>query len=101
MADERKALSYIGFAARAGKAPGGEFSTLEAIKKGKAKAVFISGDASDNTKKKFRDKCTYYHVPMAYIADRQTLGKAVGKTDRTSVAVTDASLAEAAIKALH
>ena len=56
MADnEKRLLSYLGLAKRAGKVASGEFQTEEAIRKGKAELVLVAGDASDNTKKKFRN----------------------------------------------
>ena len=48
---EAKAFRYLGLAARAGCIPSGEFQTENAVRNGKAYAVIIAGDASENTKK--------------------------------------------------
>lgn len=93
-----KAWTYLRFAARAGKAPSGEFQTESAIKSGKARAVILAEDASANTKKHFSDMCINSGVPFVFKGDRQTLGHVIGKEFRSSCAITDASLAEAFLK---
>lgn len=65
MSDSRKqVLNLIGLATKAGKTVSGEFSTERAVKSGKACMVIVSEEASDNTKKKFANMCTYYQVPI-------------------------------------
>ena len=59
-----KVLSLIGLSTKAGKIVSGEFSTEKAVKTGKAWLVIVSAEASDNTKKKFHNMCTYYEVPV-------------------------------------
>lgn len=93
--NKNKALSMLGIATKAGKIVTGEFSTEKAVKEGKACIVVIAADASDNTKKKFRNMCDYYHVTMKEFADKDLLGKACGKEFRASLAVTDTGLAKA------
>ena len=52
-----KVLSLIGLATKAGKTASGEFLTEREVKSGKAALVIVAGDASENTKKKFRNMC--------------------------------------------
>ena len=52
-------LSMLGLATRAGKVASGEFSTEKAVKDGKTSLVVVSSEASDNTKKKFYNMCSY------------------------------------------
>ena len=56
-----KVLSYIGLATRARKSVSGEFSVENSVRKGKAKLVVVSEEASENTKKKIRSLCEYYN----------------------------------------
>ena len=56
-----KVLSYIGLATRARKSVSGEFSVENSVRKGKAKLVVVSEEASENTKKKIRSLCEYWH----------------------------------------
>ena len=61
---QNKALSLLGLATKAGKTVSGEFSTEKSVKSGKGYVVLVAGDSSDNTKKKFRNMCAYYQVPL-------------------------------------
>mgnify|MGYP002233580582 FL=1 len=71
-----KALSLIGLATKAGKTVSGEFSTEKSIKTGKGYLAIVAGDSSDNTKKKFRNMCEFYEVPLYILSDKETLGHA-------------------------
>lgn len=86
-------LSLLGLAAKAGKIASGEFSTEKAVKSGKAFLVVVSVEASENTKKKFRNMCSFYQVPMCLYAQKEILGHAIGKEIRASLAVTDEGFA--------
>ncbi len=98
---QEKVLGYLGLAQRGRKLVSGEFSTEDAVKKGKACVVIIAGDASENTKKQFRNMCDFYQVPCYEFADKETLGHAVGKELRASLALTDAGLTKAVCKVLQ
>ena len=100
MEQERKILNLISLAKKAGKVASGEFSTEKAVKYGKAKLVFVSGDAADNTKKKFRNMCEWYKVPIICISDKENLGRSIGCRNRSSLAVLDPGFAGAIRKAL-
>ena len=95
---KNKALSYIGLATKAGKTASGEFSTEKAIKTGKAFLAVVAEDASENTKKNFRDCCAWYHVPLCILATKDELGASSGKIMRASLAVLDEGLAKAILK---
>ena len=93
-----KALSFLGLANKAGKVVSGEFMTAKAIKEGKAYLVIISLDASENTKKKFRNMSDYYQVPICFYSDKVSLGKAIGKEFRASIGVLDQGFAKGIIE---
>lgn len=90
----------IGMATKAGKTLSGEFSTEKALKSGIAKVVIVAEDASDNTKKKFRNMCEYRKVPLYIYGDKTSLGQATGHDLRASLAVVDSGLAKSIIKHL-
>lgn len=94
-------LSLIGLAKKAGKIAAGEFQTENSVKSGKACLVIVSEEASANTKKKFRNMCTFYEVPIYYYGNKTELGAAIGYEFRASLALLDPGLAEAAIKHLE
>ena len=91
----------LGLCARARKVVSGEFSTEKAIKEGKAWLVIVAEDASDNTKKLFKNKCEFYEVPCFVYSDKDTLGHSIGNEMRASLAVTDEGMAEEIIKRLR
>ena len=91
---QSKALSLISLATKAGKSASGEFCTEKEVKSGKASLVIIADDASDNTKKKFKNMCDFYHVPICFYKDKDTLGHAMGKQFRASLAILDQGFAK-------
>lgn len=86
-------LSLLGIAAKSGSVLSGEFSTEKAVKEGRAYLVIVASDASENTKKLFRNMTDFYEVPMYLYADKETLGHFIGKEFRASLAVTNEGLA--------
>lgn len=90
----RSILSLLGIAMKAGKVQSGEFQCETAVKDGTALFVIIADDASDNTKKLFSDKCKYRNVPFEIFGTKDSLGHAIGRKERSSVAVTDEGLAK-------
>ncbi len=99
--NQNKAIAMLGLAAKAGKVFSGEFSTEKAVKDGRARLVIVAEDASDNTKKQFKNMCTYYRVPIYFLCSKSELGHSIGKEFRASVAVTDDNLAENIIKKIE
>lgn len=98
---EKKVYSYIGLSARSRNLVSGEFSTEKAVKNFTACLVLVASDASDNTKKLFRNKCIFYEVPCYEFGTKEKLGHALGKEICASLAFTDEGLANAAIKQLN
>ncbi|MGN1391510.1 MAG: L7Ae/L30e/S12e/Gadd45 family ribosomal protein, partial [Sharpea porci] len=49
----------------------------------------IASDASENTKKKFIDKCQFYHVDYLILEDSTHLSNAIGKSNRMVFGITD------------
>ena len=86
-------LQLLGLAARARKVISGEELVIKEIRSGKAKLVLLASDASANTSKKIKDKCTYYNVEFHVFGDRYDLGHATGKESRVSLAITDKGFA--------
>ena len=89
-----KVLSLLGLAKKAGFAQGGEFLTEKAVKGFKFALVIVAGDASDNTKKKFSDMCTFYEVPFYTFSNKDDLGHSIGAEFRASVTVNNAGMAK-------
>ena len=94
---QNKVLSMLGLAARGRNVVSGELQTLDAIKDGSAMLVIVAEDASENTRKLFTDKCSFYQVPLKLYGTREELGRAIGKDIRSSLAVTNEGLAQSII----
>lgn len=95
-----KILSMLGLATRAGKTVSGEFSVERAVKSQGAYLVIVAADASENTKKKFRNMCEFYQVPIYFYGEKEQVGHAMGKEQRSSMAVLDEGLADTIIQKL-
>ena len=91
---EKKVYSLLGLATKAGYVASGEFSTEKSVKEGKAFVVIVAEDASDNTKKMFRNMCTFYNVPMYCFGEKNELGHAIGKEFRASLSINDMGMAK-------
>ncbi len=96
-----RVLSMLGLATRSRNVVSGEFSADKAIKEGSAKLVIVGEDASDNTKKAFKNSCTFYKVPYYEYATKEELGHGMGKELRAVLAVTDEGFAKSIMKLLE
>ena len=93
-----KIYGLLGLCQRAGKCKSGEFAVEKSIKSGKSFLVIIPEDASDNTKKKFRNMTTYLSVPYQELGTKETLGHQLGRSERSSISIEDQGFAQAMIK---
>ena len=98
MDNKGKIFGLLGLAANAGRVQSGEFSTEKAVKANKAFLVIVSAESSENTKKKFRNMCTFYEVPYYEFGGKEELGHALGKEMRASLAIQDEGFSKAIIK---
>ncbi len=98
MTQKDKALSMLGLCAKAGKVVSGEFSTEKAVKSNQGHLVLVACDASDNTKKNFRDMCRYYEVPFVEFGTKEELGHWIGKAYRASICILDEGFAKSIMK---
>lgn len=99
MENEKKIISLIGLAQKAGKIVSGELAAEKAIKSGKAKLVIIATDCSEATKKNYRDMTTYYNVELHEKFIKDQLGQCIGKDHRAVLIINDVGFRKA-IKAL-
>ena len=98
---QNKVLQMLGLAKRAGEVASGEFMTERTIKDGKAWLVIVAVDASDNTKKMFRNMCEFYWVQICEYGEKEELGHAIGNEMRASLAVTNEGFAKTILKHLE
>lgn len=98
---QNKVYGLLGLAARGRNLVSGEFATEKSIKDGKAMLVIVAEDASNNTKKRFGDKCSYYEVPIHTYGTKEELGRAIGTAERSSIALLNEGLAHTITKHLE
>jgi ribosomal protein L7Ae-like RNA K-turn-binding protein len=98
--NESKIISLLGLAQRAGKAVSGEFAIEKNIRAGKIKCLIIAADASDNTRKNYRDMCKHFSVTCFETLAKEALSSGIGKENRAAIAITDPGIAAALQKLL-
>ena len=86
---EQNLIFALGLAQKAGKTASGDFAVRGAIKKGKVKLLLLATDAAVNSKIELVYMCQDHHVKLIEVLDRQRLGLAIGKAQRTAVAIID------------
>ena len=91
MLDKNK-VSLLGLAMRARKIATGDI-LLKSIHSQKAYFVLIAQDASENTKKRYMDKCTYYHVDYQIDGTIEEISRAIGKDNRVAIGILDKGFA--------
>lgn len=85
--------SFLGLAKKAGKLFSGDDTCERLIKSKKACLTIVAQDSSDNTIKKFTDKCNSYNVPIEKFGDKELLGRYTGKEIRAVLIITDKGFA--------
>lgn len=81
--------NLLGLAQRAGKVISGEGSVENALRKGKVKLLILAEDASANTSKLFHNMTKTAGVPIHVHGTKLELGLAIGKSQRSTIAITD------------
>lgn len=93
--NQQKVVSMLGFAQKAGKIASGDQAVENAVKSGKARLLLIAADASDNTRKSYRDMATYYQTDYREGLAKDLIGNAIGKPPRAAAAILDPGFAKA------
>lgn len=96
-----KVRGMISLAMKAGAIAPGEGKAQDAIRGGKASMIIVSADASDNTAKKFSDMGAFRDLPVVFMADRDSLGRAIGRKFAVVLAVCDKGFADSISKNLE
>ena len=86
-------LNMLGLAQKAGKMKSGGFSVEQAVKSREAKLVILAEDTAEGSRKQINDKARYRHIPVLIWGNKEELGKAIGRTERSSLALTDENMA--------
>ncbi len=96
--NQLKLFSLFGLAQKAGKIASGDARVQKTVKAGQAKLLILAGNASELTRKSYRDLASFHHVDLIVAFSKQELGLAVGKGERAALAVTDEGFSKAMCK---
>ncbi|MCR5216217.1 MAG: ribosomal L7Ae/L30e/S12e/Gadd45 family protein [Lachnospiraceae bacterium] len=91
----------LSLAQKAGKLKSGEFQVEGSVKEGKSFLVIVAVDASERSKKDYRNMCDYYEVPLYIHGDKEQLGQCIGKEMRVAISVNDEGFAKSLIQQLN
>ena len=76
----------IGLAMRAGCVAAGTESAIAELQKHRSRMILMDEDASENTRKRLQDKCSFYHARL-YVLPKGYLDRSLGKSGRMAAAV--------------
>ncbi|PHS35289.1 MAG: 50S ribosomal protein L7ae [Alkaliphilus sp.] len=93
-----KIFSMLGFAMKSGNVVTGESTCLIHIKKNVVHLVIVAEDASENTKKLFKNKAAHRNIPYRIYGSKSSLGENIGKSDRATIAIKDRGFARKLIE---
>ncbi len=96
-----KFLDFLGLAARAGKVVYGAESVDKGIKSGRVKLVVLDGNASEPTKKAFRDACSYYKTRIIVLNEDDVLGRSLNKPNNKIIGIVCPNFAKHAWEKYH
>lgn len=95
-----KFLGMLGIATKAGATKSGAWAAEDAIRSGKAHLVIVATDASDSTKKGYKEMAATFALKHIECCTKEELGRACGKDERAVVAVTDENLSNTLLSKL-
>jgi len=93
-----KIKNLLTLAAKSGNVVSGDETCINYIKKDVVHLIILAEDASENTKKKFKDKASYRDIPIRSWKEKEELGNTIGKAYRTIVCIIDKGFAEKILK---
>lgn len=104
MASEKRIISLLGIAKKAGKVISGTDMTVESVRSERKDAVklfLLASDASANTLKRIENTGAYYGIPIIKLSiDKTELARVTGKRSELSVVgITDEGFVSAMMSA--
>lgn len=94
-------LNIISLARRAGCLESGDAAVRRAIGRGKVSLVILAGDAAQRTKKTFELLAGDAGIPLILFGSKDSLGRILGKSSRSVVAVIDQNFAKGIVGAME
>ena len=101
MINYQKLYGSIGLATKASKIVAGTDACIESIENKSVKLILIAKDASDRTKKIFKEKCNSSNIPIYEICEIESLSRACGKLNKAVIGIKEKGFAESIIKIIN
>jgi len=95
-----KVEAILGFAQAAGKVASGDFAVTRALRTGQVHLVIIAEDGGRRVERRFGRLCDAYGVPWRRWGTKEQLGRMLGRSARSVVAVLDPAFAAKVEEAL-
>ena len=89
-----KFFNFLGLAKRSGNLVEGYSKCDEQRNKVKFHLIIISNDASNSTRKKFKNHCIAKNIELIEDFSKEELGFAIGREEVKILAITDKNMAE-------
>ena len=89
-----KFFNFLGLAKRSGNLIEGYSKCDEQRNKINFYLIILSNDASDSTKRKFRNHCIEQDIPLIEDFSKEELGNPIGRAEIKILAVKDKNMAE-------
>ena len=89
-----KFFNFLGLAKRSGNLIEGYSKCDEQRNRRSFYLVIVSDDASDSTKKKFKNHCIEKKIPLIEDFSKEELGNPIGREELKVLAVVDKNMAE-------
>lgn len=89
----RRVLNLIGIARKAGAIVSGSHTVLQALGKPDASLLIVATDAAEGTANKILNKARGCKIPFFKMFDKQTIGAAVGRDERSHLVLTNKQFA--------
>ena len=100
MINYQKLYGLIGLATKASKLVAGSDVCIETIENKSVKLILIAQDASERTKKLFKEKCKNFNIPIYEIGEIETLSKACGKSNKAVIGIKENGFAQSIKKVI-
>ena len=91
----------IGLGQRAGRLMSGDFAVKSALAKGRVKLLVIALDAAGRTRSELIWMAGSKNIPTISYGSKEELGRLIGKSPRSAVALTDEHMARGILGALE
>lgn len=92
-----KTYTYLGFASKSRNAKAGEQAALAHLKKNDVFLLIIAANAQPKAIERWKRRAEQFQVPFIILGTQEELGKAIGSSYKTIIALTDRKLSEAII----